>query len=104
MSGRALSHLKPQDPFESILADLIVRTHKGGRDCFHQADLWPQPFREVNLKYALKGVDSSARLLARLEDYRVKKIERLQNSATGGRVASSKLDRECKKQDKARVH
>jgi hypothetical protein len=92
-----------------MLADLIVRTHKAGRDCFEQADLWPQPFREVNLKYALKAADSSARLLARLEDYRVKKIEkieRLQNSATGGRkrVASSKLDRGCKNQGKARLN
>ena len=78
--------LKAQNPFESILADLIVRTHKAGCDCFEQAD-WKRhksDFREVNLKFALKGIDSSARLLARLEDYRVKQIERtLHNSASG---------------------
>ena len=103
--------LKPQNPFESILADLIVRTHKAGWDCFEQAD-WKRhkpDVREMNLKYGLKGIDSSARLLARLEDYRAKQIERvLHNSATGGqklgKVASSRFDRHSKKQDKARVN
>lgn len=103
--------LKPQNPFESILADLIVRTHRAAWDCYEQAD-WKRhkpDFREMNLKYALKGTDSSARLLDRLEGYRAKQIERvLHNSATGiqklGKVASSRFARHSKKQDKARVN
>jgi hypothetical protein len=103
--------LKAQNPFESILADLIVRTHKAGLDCYEQAD-WKRhnpDVREMNLKYGLKGTDSSARLLARLEGYRAQQIERvLHNSATGGqklgKVASSRFDRHSKKQDKARVN
>ena len=103
--------LKPQNPFESILADLIVRTHKAGCGCYEQAD-WERnksEFREINLKYALKGIDSSARLLARLEGYRASQIGRvLLNSTTGGpklgNVASSRFDRHSKKQDKARVN
>jgi hypothetical protein len=103
--------LRPQDPFESILADLIIRTHRAGRYCCEQADWWrfkPEVI-EINFKYALKLIDSSDRLLARLEGYRAKHIQRvLPNSATGkqklGDVASSKFDRHPKKQDKARVH
>ena len=102
-------NLKAQNPFESILADLIVRTHKAGCDCYEQAD-WKRhksDFREVNLKFALKGIDSSARLLARLEDYRAKQIERaLHNSASGGQnseFAHSRFTRHPKKQDKVRI-
>ena len=101
--------LKAQNPFESILADLIVRTHKAGLDCYEQAD-WKRhnpDVRGMNLKYGLKGTDSSARLLARLEGYRAKQIERLHNSAGGqklGKVASSRFGRHSKKQDQARVN
>jgi hypothetical protein len=102
--------LKPQTPFESILADLTVRTHKVGWDCTEQAD-WKKhrpDAREMNLKHTLKAIDSSARLLDRLEGYRTKHIERvLDNSATGGRklgeVASRRFDRHSKKQDKVGV-
>jgi hypothetical protein len=107
----AYLNLKPQNPFESILADLIVRTHKAGEDCFEQAD-WKRhrpDAREMNVKHILKAIDSSARLLARLEGYRTKHIERsLRNSATGGQklgeVASSRFDCHSKKQDKAGLH
>ena len=81
-------NLKRKNPFESILADLTVRAHKAGWDCCEQAH-WKRhksDVREVNLKYALKGIDCSARLLSRLEDYRPKQIERaLHNSAPAGR-------------------
>jgi hypothetical protein len=95
--------LKPQNPFESILADLSVRTHRAGMDCFEQADWWRHKpeVREANLKYALKGIESSARLVARLEDYRTKHIERaLYNS--GG--APSRFNGHTKKQDKVPAH
>ena len=86
--------LKAQNPFESILADLIVRTHKAGCDCYEQAD-WKRnksEFREINLKYALKGIDSSARLLARLEGYRASQIGRvLHNSTTGGETRQRRV-------------
>ena len=103
-------NLKPQNPFESMLADLVVRTHKAAWDCHEQAD-WkrhhPQ-FREINLKYALKGTESSARLFARLESYRAKQIElSLHNSVTAGRtpkVVAGKFARHSKQQDKARVN
>ena len=103
-------NLKPKNPFESILADLTVRAHKAGWDCCEQAD-WKRhksDVRELNLKYALKGIECSARLLSRLEDYRTKQIERaLHNSATGGqklgKFAHSRLTRHSKKQDKARI-
>ena len=79
--------LKPQNPFESILADLIVRTHKAGRDCSEQADWWRHrpDVRDVNLKYTLKGIDSSARLLDRLEDYRTRHIAREPHDSAPGR-------------------
>ena len=100
--------LKPKNPFESILADLTVRAHKAGWDCSEQAD-WNRDesdVREVNLKYALKGIDCSDRLLTRLEDYRAKQIEpALHASATGGqngKLAHSRLTRHSKKQDKPR--
>jgi hypothetical protein len=104
-------NLKPKNPFESILADLTVRAHKAGWDCCEQAD-WKRhksEVRELNLKYALKGIDYSARLLSRLEDYRAKQIERaLHHSATGGgqrlgKFAHTRLTRHSKKQDKARI-
>jgi hypothetical protein len=103
-------NLKPQNPFESILADLIVRTHKAARECNEQAD-WKRQnveVREMNLKYALKGTDTSARLFARLEAYRAKQIQwALHNSATGGekleKVASGRFARHSGKHDKARV-
>ena len=90
--------LKPQDPFESIHADLIVRTQKAAWDCYDQAN-WKRhklDVREMNLKYSLKATDLSARLFARLESYRAKQSERaLHNSATGGqnvgKVAHSRL-------------
>ena len=102
-------NLKPKNPIESILADLTVRAHKAGWDCCEQAD-WQRhksDLRGVNLKYALKGIDCSDRLLARLEDYRAKQIEpALHNSATGGPKLSSfthsRLTRHSKKQVKAR--
>ena len=100
--------LKPQNPFESILADLIVRTHKAAWDCFEQAD-WKRhrpDVRELNLKYALKGTDSSARLFARLESYRAKRSELLlHNTATAGepKCVSGKFARHLKKHDQARV-
>jgi hypothetical protein len=101
--------LRPQNPFDSILADLTVRAHKAAWDCCEQAD-WKRhktDVCEVNLKSALKGIDCSARLLDRLEDYRAKQIERvLHHSATGGqklRFAHSRLTRHSKKQDKARI-
>jgi hypothetical protein len=103
-------NLKAQNPFESILADLIVRTHKAAWDCYEQAD-WKRHIsdvREMNLKYALKGTDSSARLFARFEGYRAKQIERvLHNTATGGQKlskVSGRFPRLSKKQDKARVN
>ena len=103
--------LKPENPFESILADLIVRTHRAGRFCCEQGDWWKHnpEVCAINLKYALKLIDNSDRLLARLEDYRTKHIARaLHDSATGrqklGDVAPSRFDRHAKKQDKARVH
>jgi hypothetical protein len=79
--------LKPNNPLESILADLTVRAHKAGWDCYEQSvrKRHKSDVREVNLNYALKGIDCSARLLARLEDYRAEQIERaLHNSGTGG--------------------
>ena len=92
-------NLKPQNPFESMLADLVVRTHKAAWDCHEQAD-WKRhhpDVREINLKYALKGTESSARLFARLESYRAKQIELLlHNSVTAGRkpkVVSGKFAR-----------
>jgi hypothetical protein len=71
--------LKPLHPFESILADLVVRTHKAARECYEQAD-WKRhhpDVREINLAYDLKMTESSARLFARLESYRVKQIQLL---------------------------
>ena len=102
--------LKPQNPFESMLADLIVRTHKAAWDCYEQAD-WKRhnsDVREMNLKYALKGTESSARLFARLESYRAKQSELLlHNRAIAGRKPkglSGKFARHSKKQDQARVN
>jgi hypothetical protein len=103
--------LKPQNPFESILADFIVRTHKAGWDCFEQAD-WKRhksDVRAMNVKYNLKAIDSVDRLSARLEDYRTKQSERLlHHSITGrqklGEVASSRFDHHCKNQAKTRIH
>jgi hypothetical protein len=101
--------LKPQNPFEAILADLFVRTHKAGWHCFEQADWWRHrsDVRELSLKYNLKAIDTSARLLGRLERYRTKHERVLHNSATGGNrgeVAPSRFHRHSKKQDKARLH
>ena len=76
-------NLKPQNPFQSMLAELVVRTHKAAWDCNEQAD-WKRhhpDVREMNLKYALKGTESSARLFARLESYRAKQIELLLHDA-----------------------
>jgi hypothetical protein len=101
--------LQPKNPFESMLADLFVRTHKAGWDCHEQAD-WRRhhpDVREINLKYALKLTESSARLSARLESYRAKQIAQMpHNSVTADRnskVLSGQLARASKKQDKARV-
>ena len=100
-------NLQPKNPFESMLADLVVRTHKA---CHEQAD-WKRhhpDVREINLKYALKLTESSARLSARLESYRAKQIELMpHNSVTADRnskVVSGQLARASKKQDEARVN
>jgi hypothetical protein len=111
--------LKPQDPFASIHADLIVRTQKAALDCYNEAN-WNKDnldAREMNLKYSLKATDLSARLFARLESYRAKQTGRvLQNNAIRrqdvGKVASKaglemtnggRLVRRSKKEDKTRV-
>jgi hypothetical protein len=95
-------NLKPKDPYESILADLVVRTHKAAWDCHEQAD-WkrhkPQ-FREINVKYALKGTESSARLFARLESYRAQHLR----AGRTPKVVAAKVGRHSKQLDKARVN
>jgi len=100
--------LKPQNPFESMLADLAVRSHKVGWDCHDQAD-WKRGYpdvRELNLKFALKGMEISARLDARLESYRAKRNEMLvhnnQSDGNGPKLMSGKFASQAKKQDKAR--
>jgi len=100
--------LKPQNPIESLLADLAVRLHKAGGDCHQQAD-WKRGYpdvRELNLKFALKGTEISARLVARLESYRAKRNEMLVRNneldAKGPKVMSGKFASHWKKQDKAR--
>jgi hypothetical protein len=92
--------LEPQTPVESIFADLIVRTHKAERDCAEQADWWRHrpEVRKLNLNYALKGIDSSARLLTRLEGYRIKR----EKSETGGEKFVEV--QHARKQDKARIY
>jgi hypothetical protein len=86
--------LKPQDPFESIHAGLIVRTEKAAWDCYHEAK-WKKDnlnAREMNYKYSIKATDLSARLFANFESYRTKQTgSMLHNKATAGHD-SGKLD------------
>ena len=99
--------LKPRNPFQSMLADLVVRTHKTAWDCNEQAD-WRRhdpDVRATNLNYALKATIVSAQLFARLEAYQTKHIERCHTTVTGRRklaeVPSGNVAHRCKMTNKA---